>query len=181
DVSGGCGGKTWPAAYVMINYMVWRYEQDPATLAGKTVIDLGSGTGLVGLALAKGCPSLKHMELTDQEPMMQLMKDNIVLNGLSSNTSASLLDWGVPHDHKVDIVLASDCVYLEIAFQPLIDTLIHFTDNNAATEIYMTYRRRRKADKRFFQLARRHFNVIDIEEDPHRATYKKEGLYLYKL
>ncbi|ORX44605.1 hypothetical protein DM01DRAFT_1340365 [Hesseltinella vesiculosa] len=179
DVSGGCGGKTWEAAYVMVDYLLWRHSLDSTFFQRKTVLDLGSGTGLVGLALAKACP-LEHMELTDQEPMMQLMKDNITLNDLS-NTSASLLDWGVPHSHQVDVVLASDCVYLEIAFQPLIDTLVHFTDNNPLTEIYMTYRRRRKADKRFFALAKKHFALIDIQDDPKRPEYKLQGLYLYRL
>lgn len=79
---------------------------------------------------------------------------------------------------RPDIILASDCVYLEVAFQPLIDTLMLLTDEN--TEIYMSYRKRRKADKRFFQMARKKFNLTEVE-DPKQSSYKKEGLRLYQL
>ncbi|KAI8344119.1 putative methyltransferase-domain-containing protein [Chlamydoabsidia padenii] len=182
DISGGCGGKTWEAAYVMIKYMLWKQALSPGFLAGKTILDLGSGTGLVGLAVAKGCqPSLAHMELTDQIPMMALLQDNIQLNQLDSKVGASILNWGEPSDHIVDIVFASDCVYLEVAFQPLVDTFITLTDNNKDIQIFITYRKRRKADKRFFLLLKKQFRIIDIVEDPERSVYSRQGLYLYRL
>ncbi|KAI8088839.1 putative methyltransferase-domain-containing protein [Halteromyces radiatus] len=182
DVSGGCGGRTWEAAYVMIKYMLWKERQgETSFLSGKKILDLGSGTGLVGLAMAKACPSLAHMELTDQIPMMSLLHDNILLNQLQDKVSASVLNWGEPTDHTVDIVFASDCVYLEVAFQPLVDTLVMLTENNNNVQIYMSYRKRRKADKRFFGLARKQFNIIDIMDDPERPVYSRQGLHLYRL
>ncbi|CAO3581186.1 unnamed protein product [Absidia cylindrospora] len=150
-------------------------------LDNKTILDIGSGTGLVGLAVAKACPSLTHMELTDQIPMMSLLQDNIKLNHLESKVGASILNWGEPHDLKVDIVFASDCVYLEVAFQPLIDTLVTLTANNKDVQIYMSYRKRRKADKRFFILLKKQFHVIDILDDPERPVYSRNGLHLYRL
>jgi tRNA G26 N,N-dimethylase Trm1 len=95
DLSVGCGGKTWEAASVMINYMVWKQQQDQSGsfLNNKKILDLGSGTGLVGIAVAKACPSLAHMELTDQIPMLSLMQDNIKLNHLESKLHASILNW----------------------------------------------------------------------------------------
>ncbi|CAO3644758.1 unnamed protein product [Cunninghamella echinulata] len=180
DVIHGCGGKTWEAAYVMINYILWK-EKQTSFLKDKTVLDLGSGTGLVGLAIAKTCPQLSHMELTDQIPLIGLLEENIKLNELDHKVGASVLNWGEPNDLKVDIVLASDCVYLEIAFQPLVDTLVTLTDNNHDVQIYLSYRKRRKADKRFFQLLKKKFNIIDVIEDPERVNYSRQSLYLYKL
>lgn len=61
---------------------------------------------------------------------------------------------------KPDVIIASDCVYLEVAFQPLIDTLVMLS--NEKTEIYLCYKRRRKADKRFFMLARKKFTFTEV-------------------
>jgi hypothetical protein len=63
-------------------------------------------------------------------------------------------------NEKPDVIIASDCVYLEIAFQPLIDTLVMLS--NEKTEIYLCYKRRRKADKRFFMLARKKFTLTEV-------------------
>lgn len=65
DLSGGCGGRIWEAARVMTDYCLWRSRHQPHWMAGKRVLELGSGTGLVGLAVAKGC-QLDSMLLTDQ-------------------------------------------------------------------------------------------------------------------
>lgn len=67
DLSRGCGGKIWEAANVLVDYCLWKDK----TMAGeflnnKRVLELGSGTGLVGLAIAKGCPQLDTMVITDQ-------------------------------------------------------------------------------------------------------------------
>lgn len=60
----------------------------------------------------------------------------------------------------VDIILASDCVYLEVAFIPLLETLLALAKKD--TVIYLAYKKRRKADKRFFQLARKKFELIEV-------------------
>jgi hypothetical protein len=39
-----CGGKTWPAGEVLANYMIRKF-QGTDQVTGKTVVELGSGTG----------------------------------------------------------------------------------------------------------------------------------------
>jgi hypothetical protein len=39
-----CGGKTWPAGEVLANYMIRKFRNTDE-LKGKTIIELGSGTG----------------------------------------------------------------------------------------------------------------------------------------
>ncbi|KAI9026440.1 putative methyltransferase-domain-containing protein [Phycomyces nitens] len=183
DLSGGCGGKTWEAADVMIEYLLWKKTQSESLFDGKRILDLGSGTGLVGLAVASAFPGAQNMTLTDQIPMMELMKQNIILNGLEEKVDTQLLDWGTPlPDHILplpDVILASDCVYLEIAFQPLVDTLLLLSKKE--TVIYLSYMKRRNADKRFFQLIRKKFILKEVEDDPKRAVYSRRGLHLYLL
>lgn len=49
DASPGCGGIVWPAGQILSNYLV---QRDPSFLQDKTVLELGSGTGLVGIVAA---------------------------------------------------------------------------------------------------------------------------------
>lgn len=67
DLSGGCGGKIWECANVMINYLIWKNQQLEGQLfQGQKIVEIGSGTGLVGLAIAKLCPSIQQLVMTDQ-------------------------------------------------------------------------------------------------------------------
>lgn len=65
DSAGGCGGMKWEAADVLIDYFIWKHKETPELLDNKTVVELGAGTGLVGLAVAKLCRA-KKVILTDQ-------------------------------------------------------------------------------------------------------------------
>lgn len=50
DAGPGCGGIAWPAGEVLSQYLVHRGQE---YLHGRRVLELGSGTGLVGLVAAK--------------------------------------------------------------------------------------------------------------------------------
>lgn len=52
DAGPGCGGIAWPAGEVLARFLAHRVSVDPAYLKGKKVLELGSGTGLVGIAAA---------------------------------------------------------------------------------------------------------------------------------
>lgn len=89
DAGPGCGGITWPSGIVsppppycktpsihsssdhwLINqvlsrYLAWRHSHSPGHLAGNTVVELGSGTGLVGIVAAQLEPSAQ-VYATDQ-------------------------------------------------------------------------------------------------------------------
>jgi hypothetical protein len=66
DVTNGCGGKIWPAAEVLGAYLTGRREDLASRWKGKKVIELGSGTGLVGFVLAKMGVGAETW-ITDQE------------------------------------------------------------------------------------------------------------------
>lgn len=61
DAGPGCGGIAWPAGQVLSNYLAHKGSQ---YLQDRHVLELGSGTGLVGLVAAKlGAP---QVTITDQ-------------------------------------------------------------------------------------------------------------------
>jgi predicted nicotinamide N-methyase len=61
DAGPGCGGIAWPAGQVLSNYLVHRH---PQALRDQRVLELGSGTGLVGLVAAQLGAS--NVIITDQ-------------------------------------------------------------------------------------------------------------------
>lgn len=63
DVTRGCGGKIWPAAEVLGQYIASRRSDEQ--WKGKTVVELGAGTGLVGF-LAAAATLLGRIWITDQ-------------------------------------------------------------------------------------------------------------------
>ncbi|KAL1872156.1 Protein-lysine N-methyltransferase efm6 [Paecilomyces lecythidis] len=180
DLKEGCGGQLWPAGIVLSKYMLRRHKSD---LRGKTIVELGAGGGLVGLAVARGCSVDAPIYITDQKPMLALMEANIKLNNLSPLVKASILDWGTPIPESIPqhpaVILAADCVYFEPAFPLLVDTLRSLIGPD--TICYFCFKRRRRADLRFIKLARKAFNITEVEDDPDRPTYSRENITIYVI
>lgn len=177
DLKNGCGGQLWPAGMVLSKYMLRKHKSD---LAGKSILELGAGGGLVGLAVAIGCQTEEVIHITDQDPMFELMKRNIALNGLDGKVNASIYDWGTPTPSEIparpDVILAADCVYFEPAFPLLQQTLKDLIGPN--TVCYFCFKRRRRADLTFMKTAKRMFDVQEVEDDPDKPVYSREKLFL---
>jgi hypothetical protein len=112
--------------------------------------------------------------------MFDLMKRNITLNGLDSHVSASIYDWGEPTPAQVpahpDVILAADCVYFEPAFPLLQQTLKDLIGEN--TTCYFCFKKRRRADLQFMKVARKMFDVREVDDDPDKDVYSRENLFL---
>ena len=112
--------------------------------------------------------------------MLALMRQNIELNKLSNIVKAEVLDWGSPISPDLpaqpDILLAADCVYFEPAFPLLLDTMQRLIGPN--TICYFCFKKRRRADLNFMKKARKMFVVRDVEDDPDKAVWEREGLFL---
>lgn len=121
--------------------------------------------------------------ITDQEPMLSLMKTNIKLNNLSSVVKAGILNWGEPLPSEIPshpaIVLAADCVYFEPAFPLLISTLQELLGPDSVC--YFCFKRRRRADLRFLKLARKVFDIDEIRHDRDVEASRRENLFLYLI
>ena len=69
----GTGATVWPAAHVLAKYLEKRWPPSEGGMRGLRVIELGAGTGAVGLAArALGA----QVTLTDQEQLHFLMREN---------------------------------------------------------------------------------------------------------
>ncbi|KAF9738465.1 hypothetical protein PMIN06_007358 [Paraphaeosphaeria minitans] len=180
DLKNGCGGQLWPAGMVLSKYMLTKHRSD---LNGKEIVELGAGGGLVGLAVALGCETNTTLHITDQVPMFELMKQNIALNDLTSKVSATIYNWGQPTPSGLpkhpDIILAADCVYFEPAFPLLQETLKDLIGEK--TVCYFCFKKRRRADLQFMKVAKKMFDVKEVEDDPEKEVYLRQSLFLFRI
>jgi predicted nicotinamide N-methyase len=127
-------------------------------LSGQRVIELGAGTGLVGLvAHALGA---KSVMITDRNP--QPARHNLKLNtdNLDPHRHVSIreLTWGqdVSDFHPpYDVLLAADVVYIEDTFSELIQCIEQLSGVESTILLSCKYRYER--DSRFLQLLRVRF------------------------
>ncbi|KAK0249863.1 Protein-lysine N-methyltransferase efm6 [Friedmanniomyces endolithicus] len=183
DLAKGNGGQAWPAGYVLARYLI---RKKLGELRDASIVELGAGGGLVGLAVAVGCrtttgTSMQVIHITDQQPMLALMRGNIRLNGLEDRVEASVYAWGAGNRPASipacpDVVLAADCVYFEPAFPLLLQTLEELI--GPETVCYFCFKRRRRADMQFLKAAKKAFVVKDVEDDPERESYAKANIFL---
>jgi len=166
-------------------------------LEDELILEIGSGGGLVGLAVAIGCEVGGPLYITDQENMLPLMQRNITLNNLDDIVVPLILDWGTPLpplilQQRPTLILAADCVYFEPAFPLLLQTLRDLlapfpasysastTDNQSIIRprCYFCFKKRRRADMQFLKAAKKAF-VVEEVVDEDRKVWEREGLFMF--
>mmetsp|Transcript_21548 Transcript_21548/g.68570 ORF Transcript_21548/g.68570 Transcript_21548/m.68570 type:complete len:290 (-) Transcript_21548:108-977(-) len=159
--------KVWPSAYAMLRAMeerggevaglVRRSLSLPAGAregaAGSRVLELGAGTGLAGMSGA--LLGASHVALTDLPENLPLLRRNAALNRLAGDgVEVAALDWTKPPPEALlaggwDLILAADCVFWEVLFDPLIATLqalLAAATPSAAAYLTATHRQARLAE-----------------------------------
>lgn len=140
--NGTTGLRTWQAALYLANYL--NSGDCDVSLAGKTVCELGAGTGLVSLALLKAHPEIGHVYVTDGDAMLvEKVLGSLKLNAITEGTrvTASQLLWGTtdPEDHETfermcpdaDVVVAADVTYDSRIVPQLASTISDFFKKGA--------------------------------------------------
>lgn len=135
------------------------------------ILELGSGTGLVGIAAASLIRA--HVTLTDLPHVLPNLQFNADANAAATASNGGTVDvhclrWGDVDDmasmgHCFDLLLASDVVYHDHLFDPLLQTLSFFLQGDVV--FVMAHLRRWKKDGIFFKKARKLFEVRIIHTD----------------
>jgi predicted nicotinamide N-methyase len=108
--------QIWPAARSLAQQVLAHHWP-----ANTSVLELGCGSGLVGLAAAaKGC----QVTVSDYVPLaVELAVANVCGNGCSQVTG-EVLDWRMPErNDKHDVILAADVLYDTVLHEPLLRVL----------------------------------------------------------
>ncbi len=133
--------EIWPSAIALSRFIARELH-----FRGQQVVELGCGTGLVGLTAGlKGA----DVVFTDiKEDALRLAELNWIMN-LHTPAKSYRLDWRIPDsDRTFDIILASDVAYEERHFHPLVETFLQLLAPGGI--IYLSEPNRAIA-RRFFQ------------------------------
>ena len=155
------------------------------------VIELGSGCGIVGIAMSK-IWSLQNVLLTDQVEAEGILVRNIeVANPASNCVQYKPLVWENSGDtadiNSADLVLISDCTYNPDSAPALVKTLAHIAKVSPQVNVLVGMKRRHDSESIFFELMRKGGFVIleesiimlpEISDDDQEHTSIE--MYLFK-
>lgn len=232
--SRGLSFQLWPAAPALCSYLETLHAQGELPRGG-AALELGAGTGLVGMAAAALLGA--RVLLTDLPHVLPNLAHNAALNrrqveraggalavrplrwGERKDVQALLLEEDKPAENAAqspaagggfgggfDLILASDVVYYDTLYQPLLATLRWLAGAAAGGEdgdgkvelpppetaaasrehagpgplILLAHLRRWKKDSRFFKMAAKHFHVQVVHRHP-APPGARMGVLVYSL
>lgn len=129
-----------------------------SALQGFTVLELGSGCGVVGLQIARLFPKSSVL-LTDLPEAMGILDYNMTRAQLAENSTLKkgILDWdeelpeSVLKDH-FDLILVSDCTYNSDTIPALVSTLAALVARSPHALVVVSMKVRHESEKVFFTL-----------------------------
>ncbi|KAG0308072.1 hypothetical protein BGZ97_000179 [Linnemannia gamsii] len=139
----------------------------PARQPTKRVcLELGAGTGLVGIAVAAAFPELSVLS-TDLDEALALMQQNVDANKAllpKNNMQVGFLDWAEKDRQvePVEILLLADVVYNDLSHEFLLQTVLDYSDEQ--TKVLLGYKFRHEAEQQFFERAKAHFEIELVHE-----------------
>ncbi|ODQ78779.1 hypothetical protein BABINDRAFT_162462 [Babjeviella inositovora NRRL Y-12698] len=122
--NGTTGLRTWEAALYLSRYLL----SHPSLANAKTILELGTGTGVVGLALSKFTHAEKVILTDGDSNLLDNLSFNLSLNklALGPDLSTQRLWWGSEAGDKVpanDLIVAADVTYDSSILESLLYTI----------------------------------------------------------
>ena len=187
---GDTGVVVWDAAIVLAKFL----ETVKNQIKDKNIVELGSGTGAVGLSAA--ILGAKLVVVSDQEELVNFLHHNIELNKeiilKETEVVALPLKWGdINHMEAVaskcgniHFILMSDCVFYRESVDDLVDTLQALSDQN--TMIFMSYEERDSQEKlevmkMFFEKMKEKFVWDKIPHEKHHPNFECPDIQIFKF
>ena len=141
------GHKTWLASYLLARRLAkLRHLLPPfpnqASTSPSRILELGSGTGLLGIAAAALYPDAV-VHLTDLGAIVPNLKANVKANEAvflkNNHPSVGVLDWSdspcqTPHQ-RYNVILASDPLYSPSHPAWLVNTILLFLDGDPMSRV----------------------------------------------
>uniref|UniRef100_A0A667YNT2 Methyltransferase 21C, AARS1 lysine n=1 Tax=Myripristis murdjan TaxID=586833 RepID=A0A667YNT2_9TELE len=162
------GAVMWPAALSLCSFL--DKNRQTLNLQGKTVLELGSGTGLVAIVAALLGASVTATDLPD---VLGNLKANLMRNTRGRclyTPQVAALCWGPDLEHtypksvyRYDYVLASDVVYHHDFLDELLVTMKHFCQ--PGTTLIWANKIRFETDLTFTENFKKAFHTSLLAED----------------
>uniref|UniRef100_A0AAV1TS95 Uncharacterized protein n=1 Tax=Peronospora matthiolae TaxID=2874970 RepID=A0AAV1TS95_9STRA len=147
DWTPGIGGSIWTSGELLAAYLVLQRESYRLIFTNACVVELGSGTGYVGLTVA-ACFRPAHVYLTDLETHLRGLRRNVKRNAGKVRPGVQVhvleLSWGSSEQQtsllemvastnaagsetlkaaQVDVILGTDVAYMQELYVPLLHTI----------------------------------------------------------
>lgn len=192
ELSGlGTGGNVWNAAIVYTKYLEKRIRLDPAfseSLSGYRILELGSGTGIVGISFVHLFPNIEKFIMTDQKQVLPVLQDNMDRNmenipNLNSKLCYEELEWGsdisnLKNNGPFDLIIACDCIAPIFPLDLLLKTLIDLCSEK--TKLVLAYEHRQFTES-FFEGAYNHFNFDRVDHSDLDENFCDDDMDVYYL
>lgn len=142
-------------------------------VAGKRVLELGAGTGLVGLCAWR--VGAAHVTLTDLPDVTPLMAETLRVNEMCGprtgvgTAAVAPLAWGSSDAGAFvgtfDVLIMADVVYDPRFYDALLDTCLRLVPEGSLLEIYWAFRMRHEDNQLFVDSFQRHFETAVLPRD----------------
>mmetsp|Transcript_2308 Transcript_2308/g.4430 ORF Transcript_2308/g.4430 Transcript_2308/m.4430 type:complete len:231 (+) Transcript_2308:16-708(+) len=179
----GTGLNVWDGAVVLAKYL-----EHAVQMQGANVVELGAGTGVVGLACAALEASI--VTITDLEYCLENIRANIALNTeLPGQIAALELDWFVDSaadklPPNVDYVVAADVIWVAELVVPFVSTLRTIADKNPCLKaIYLAHQTRALlTDTQLFEELRVNgFVVTKLDQKALHPSFQSRKVVVYHI
>jgi len=182
------GRVMWRSGRALAKFFAWG-EGNPAGIgacAGKTALELGAGTGVVGLTLGRlGA----EVTLTDGEPRaVDLLRRNIAANALEASATARRLWFGDTSTYLApqifDFVVAADVIYgsgQDLNGALLAHALEAHVSEGSVTQVFLAYEYRSNVPSPaafFCEMVAHGFCLERLEDCEGRAVGDTSGDHL---
>ena len=175
--------KIWPASLPLAMYM-----RGVVPGSGERVLEIGAGLGLAGLFAAKRGFSVVLSDIVPEA--LLFARINALRNGLGDTVVVQPVNF-IHDDHpeRYHRIIASEVLYRELFFDPLLSFLRTHLEPTATAEVLLSANAGRRAIK-FFASAKDYFQisrscvpspvpVVDFQGLP--GTEANQETYLYRL
>ncbi|XP_036266591.1 protein-lysine N-methyltransferase EEF2KMT isoform X4 [Pipistrellus kuhlii] len=172
---GTTGLVTWNAALYLAEWAI----ENPAAFTHRTVLELGSGAGLTGLAICKMCHPRAYVFSDCHSLVLEQLRGNILLNGLllesdatapaqhpghnthnaeSPSVTVAQLDWDIVTAPQLaafqpDVIIAADVLYCPetvLSLVRVLQTLSACQKDQQAPDVYIAFTIRNPETCRLF-------------------------------
>ncbi|KAM4819942.1 protein-lysine N-methyltransferase EEF2KMT [Thomomys bottae] len=187
---GTTGLVTWDAALYLAEWAI----ANPAAFAHRTVLELGSGAGLTGLAICKSCHPRAYIFSDCHCRVLQQLQENVSLNGFSPQpeptadtqrplVTVAQLDWDVATTPELaafqpDVVIAADVLYCPEVTRSLVRVLHRLATcpGGRVPDVYVAFTMRNPDTYQLFTTELDHAEMRWETVPPHaRKLFPYEG------